>query len=118
MKKWMRILLLVMFVLLVAIVDNCVERGATNFDECVSAGNFVMESYPRQCRDPVSDVTFVEEVEKWKLDRVDLMVHDVTGAIGCFGCSDTLCADPTIDMTKVEETAERYCSSEFEILGV
>lgn len=32
----------------------------TNFEECVSAGNPVMESYPRQCKD--SDQTFVEDI--------------------------------------------------------
>ncbi len=35
----------------------------TNFEECVKAGNPVMESYPRQCR--LSDGTnFVEELDK------------------------------------------------------
>lgn len=33
----------------------------TNFDECVAAGNPVMESYPRQCR--ANGQTFVEDVE-------------------------------------------------------
>jgi uncharacterized protein YceK len=33
----------------------------TNFEECVAAGNPVMESYPRQCR--ADGQTFVEEVE-------------------------------------------------------
>ena len=34
---------------------------ATNFEECVAAGNPVMESYPRQCRD--GDRNFIEEIE-------------------------------------------------------
>ncbi|MBR9681297.1 MAG: hypothetical protein GOV00_00685 [Candidatus Altiarchaeota archaeon] len=34
---------------------------ATNFEECVAAGNPVMESYPRQCRTP-EGTTFVEQV--------------------------------------------------------
>jgi len=46
--------------------DETVEIPApfttpTNFEECVAAGNAVMESYPRQCRS--NDVTFVEEIE-------------------------------------------------------
>lgn len=36
------------------------QKQVTNFDECVAAGNPVMESYPRQCRH--GDQTFVEEV--------------------------------------------------------
>ena len=35
----------------------------TNFEECIAAGNPAMESYPRQCRDPISDRTFVEAIE-------------------------------------------------------
>jgi len=34
----------------------------TNFEECVAAGNPIMESYPRQCSD--QDQTFFEEIEK------------------------------------------------------
>src|SRR3970282_1296825 len=38
-----------------------VEITITNFEECVAAGNPVMESYPRQCMDSDGQ-TFVEEV--------------------------------------------------------
>ncbi len=45
----------------------------TSFDECVDAGNPVMESYPRQCM--ADDRTFVEnignELEKTDLIRID-----------------------------------------------
>lgn len=34
----------------------------TSFEECVAAGNPVMESYPRQCNDPVGG-HFVEDIE-------------------------------------------------------
>src|SRR3989338_10902516 len=37
------------------------EITITNFDECVLAGNPVMESYPRQCMDSDGQ-TFVEEI--------------------------------------------------------
>ena len=33
----------------------------TNFQECIDAGNPVMESYPRQCR--AGDRTFTEEID-------------------------------------------------------
>lgn len=36
------------------------EFAVTNFEECVAAGNPVMESYPRGCR--AGDQTFIEEV--------------------------------------------------------
>jgi hypothetical protein len=39
------------------------EGGITTFEECVAAGNPVMESYPRQCRTQ-SGETFVEDVEQ------------------------------------------------------
>lgn len=45
----------------------------TNFEECVAAGNPVMESYPRQCR--AGEQTFTEnignELEKTDLIRID-----------------------------------------------
>ena len=45
----------------------------TNFEECVAAGNPVMESYPRQCR--AGDKNFTEyignELEKTDLIRID-----------------------------------------------
>ncbi len=39
------------------------QTGITNFEECIAAGNPAMESYPRQCRDPISDQTFVEFID-------------------------------------------------------
>jgi hypothetical protein len=115
-----RILVLVVLVLVVAGFIFYVDSGdeITNFEECASAGNPVMESYPRQCRDPVSDRTFVEVIEEWKLDEIVLMQHESEGYFGCFGCGEVLCVDPVMEMILVEETTERYCSSEFEIVGV
>ena len=39
-------------------VEKPPEQKITNFEECVAAGNPVMESYPRQCR--AGDETFTE----------------------------------------------------------
>lgn len=51
------------------------DKIISNFNECISAGNPVMESYPRQCRDE-NGRTFVEEIgnelEKMDLIRIDL----------------------------------------------
>ncbi|MBT3405945.1 hypothetical protein HN419_02135 [Candidatus Woesearchaeota archaeon] len=55
-------LLCVMIVLSLFLV-GCVpveDISVTNFEECVEAGNPVMESYPRQCRH--GDDTFTEEI--------------------------------------------------------
>lgn len=40
---------------------GCTKAPITNFEECVAAGNPVMESYPRQCR--ADGTTFVETLE-------------------------------------------------------
>lgn len=47
--------------LMVAVAFGCTKE-ITSFDECVGAGNPVMESYPRQCSS--GGQTFVEEVAK------------------------------------------------------
>ena len=44
-----------------------------SFDECVAAGNPVMESYPRQCR--AGDQLFVEDIGD-SLDKADLIRLD------------------------------------------
>jgi hypothetical protein len=46
------------------------EVVVTNFEECVDAGNPVMESYPRQCRH--GDEKFVEDIGN-KLEKTDLI---------------------------------------------
>ncbi len=55
--------------------ENSNETGPiVSFDDCVSAGYSVMESYPRQCRTPEGDI-FTEyignELEKTDLIRID-----------------------------------------------
>ena len=112
----------VVIIIMIAIIFyNLPKQEITNFNECIAAGNPAMESYPRQCRDPISDKTFVEEIEKWKLDGIDLMQHEIEGYFGCFGCSEpregpALCIDPILEMKLVEETPERYCNSDFGIV--
>jgi hypothetical protein len=112
MKKWIWVLVIAVLVIIL-FYSGRVEKVA-NFEECVAAGNPVMESYPRQCRH--GGKTFVEVVEAWRLDGVVLMRHESEGWFGCYGCGKTLCVDPVVGMEVVEETAERYCSSEFEVV--
>ena len=47
-------------ILLLSACSTPTTSQITNFEECVAAGNPIMESYPRQCKD--GDQTFVEEV--------------------------------------------------------
>lgn len=47
-------------VLVGAIILTNIPKKITNFEECVAAGNPVMESYPRQCK--ANDQTFVEDI--------------------------------------------------------
>ena len=59
--------------------------------------------------------------ESWKSDNIVLMQHETGGDYGCFGCSEPkegqgLCIDPILEMKLVEETTERHCSSEFEVI--
>lgn len=42
--------------------NNSITQDITTFEECVDAGNPVMESYPRQCI--ANNQTFVEEIEE------------------------------------------------------
>ncbi len=47
------------------------EQKITNFEECASAGNPVMESYPRRCAAP-DGKTFVEDVGN-EMEKIDLI---------------------------------------------
>lgn len=44
---------------------ECIYAEVTNFEECVAAGNPVMESYPRQCRS--NGMLFVESILEFSL---------------------------------------------------
>jgi len=97
--------------------SNTSEVEINDFDECISAGNPAMESYPRQCRDPGTGNVFVEEIlDSWRLDGVELMQHETEGFYGCFGCGETICIDPIQEMKLVSETEERYCNEDFQIV--
>jgi|SaaInlStandDraft_4_1057021.scaffolds.fasta_scaffold61022_2 hypothetical protein len=61
MKKIIFLLSLVIFIF------GCSPK-ITNFEECVNAGNSIMESYPRQCS--VNDQIFVEEIDLADLEIV------------------------------------------------
>lgn len=76
----------------------------TSFDECVLAGNQVMESYPRQCRSADGRL-FVEVLE----DPINPFEPREPGAYdGCLitGCSAQICAGE--EMVTTCEYREEY----------
>ena len=56
------------------------------------------------------------EVEFWKLDDISLGQNDINGNYFCFGCNDELCVDPIKETTFLEETLNKYCDSDFEVV--
>ncbi|HUQ30334.1 MAG TPA: hypothetical protein VM103_02320 [Candidatus Paceibacterota bacterium] len=61
---------------------------ATNFEECVAAGNPVMESYPRQCRSANSQL-FTEQITVAPAPTSDKPY--VGPGCGLGGCSAQIC---------------------------
>ncbi len=63
----------------------------------------------------------VEEYD-WESDGVQLMQHETDGFYACFSCNvpkgtgPAMCIDPIIEMKLVEETEERYCNDDFEVI--
>lgn len=43
--------------------SSVLDEEITSFEECVAAGNTILESYPRECRTPDGE-TFIEETEQ------------------------------------------------------
>lgn len=71
----------------------------TNFEECVAAGNPIMESYPRRCR--AGDLEFTESVPTSVVPRCVIA-----------GCSGEICAEESeapLITTTCEYRAEYSC---------
>lgn len=81
--------------------DTDTQVTVTNFEECVAAGNPVMESYPRQCRH--EGVTYVEEVDNPPAPSPD---DSPTGSVTCTPDQrDVMCTaqyEPVCGLTQVE----------------
>jgi hypothetical protein len=65
------IILIVLFLILVFQKPEEPTVTASNFEECVTQGYPVLESYPRQCRTP-DDKTFVEDIGN-EVEKLDLI---------------------------------------------
>lgn len=86
----------------------------TNFEECVAAGNPVMESYPRQCRTKDGRL-FVEDAPP--INDPSQASNDGMVFNGCAvaGCSQQLCVsaeEASTIMTTCEYRAEYACYRE------
>jgi hypothetical protein len=66
--------------------------------------------------------SFGEEIDDgWRDDGILLMQHETEGYFACFGCStpsedSAMCIDPIQEMKQVDETEERYCNENFEVI--
>ena len=113
----------IILTMLLVVLTACQKEPLTNFEECVAAGNPIMESYPEKCRDPISDKTFTREIDDaWKLDGITLMQHEAKGYYACFGCGTAdigepaICVDPIAAMKPVEETQSLHCNDKLEVI--
>jgi len=107
------IFLLLVAGLLMSLATNNEQRellSVSNFDECVAAGNPIMESYPEQCRTQ-DGRTFVNE--RQSLQQPPGMI--VANGCAVAGCSGQLCvsADEAAEIiTTCEFRAEYACYRE------
>jgi cytochrome b involved in lipid metabolism len=53
---------IIILIILSLFLFGCAKQEINSFEDCVNAGNPVMESYPRKCR--ADNRTFVEEIEE------------------------------------------------------
>lgn len=75
--------------------------AVTDFESCVAAGNAVMESYPRQCRDAEGEL-YVEQIDN------PINTEPSTGACVVGGCSGQLCGEEGDDLISTCEWTESY----------
>ncbi len=69
MKKYALFALILMSALLLGCTDKQLKTEITSFEECVAAGNPVMESYPRQCK-TADGTTFTEQLEEPEFETI------------------------------------------------
>jgi len=43
---------------------NNTQQSVNSFESCATAGNAIMESYPRRCRDAASGITYTEKINE------------------------------------------------------
>src|SRR3989344_8745418 len=108
------VLVIIAFILYFAI-QATQKQEVNSFEECINAGNSVLESFPRQCITPDGRM-FTESLPPWRTDDLTLMRIPETGELACFGCGATQCRDPIAGLDVVEETENQHCDEDFEII--
>lgn len=105
MKK--TILIAIFIIAAIAILSSAPKPKITNFDECAAAGNPVMESYPRQCRD--GDITYVENIT----GQVFACTEEQRNVDACIDIYQPVCATVNIQCitTPCNPIKETYSNS-------
>ncbi|MDP1694937.1 MAG: hypothetical protein Q8L34_05345 [Candidatus Woesearchaeota archaeon] len=115
----MKKLFSVFFVLfLVGCAQNSPTSTIASFEDCVAAGNPVMESNPLKCRTADGRVFTQQQLPAWKTDGITLKKIPETGELACFGCGATQCRDPLPTLESVEETETMHCTDTFDVLVI
>ena len=70
-----------------------------NFEQCLKAGNPVMESYPRQCKTPagkifIEQLTNKEKIQPPKVNCLNLCGDDICQEIVCLALGCPCAEDP------------------------
>lgn len=89
-------------------IRNKVELSIDNFEECVSAGNAVMESYPRQCR-TADGQNFVEDINSKLMSHEALCQKHGGNWIQEFNECETVSEDQCSTMNGVFYECESAC---------
>jgi len=100
-----------MFVIAMAFLIGCTPtQEITNFEQCVAAGNPVMESFPRQCR--AGENTFTEQLAGGDRDE-----HGCIGSAGYSWCESKqkclrLWEEDCTDENQNMPALKTYCTEE------
>ncbi len=81
----------------------------STFEECVAAGNPVMESYPRQCRSQAGAI-FIEEIPQHNMNESGTVVSNTCAIAGCSGqlCVNADIADSLVTTCEYREEYACY----------
>ncbi|MFB5623035.1 MAG: hypothetical protein ACE5RH_03485, partial [Nitrosarchaeum sp.] len=89
-------------------IRSPIEMSIDSFEECVSAGNAVMESYPRQCR-TIDGEIFVEEINSKLMSPESLCQKYGGNWIPEFNECETISDDQCSDMNGIFNECESAC---------
>lgn len=108
------IVLIGVLLVLYGALQNSSQVEVSSFEECVAAKNPVLESFPPQCK--TNGKTFTQTLPDWKADEVSMMRIPNSGQLACFGCGAFECKTPAPDLKLIEETPDRHCTENFEVV--